>query len=114
MFQFPGFAPVNRWLVFNQPGCPIRISADRFVCADPRGFSQLIASFIASESLGILHAPLLTFSAVLAHGAYSSFVSLSSQYVKEPPAGYAAPRCGIVFPACAARTLSVLAFLLLP
>ena len=31
------------------------------MCADPRGFSQLITSFIASESLGIPHTPLLTF-----------------------------------------------------
>src|SRR5690606_5445821 len=36
-------------------GCPIRISADQFVCANPRSFSQLITSFIASESLGIPH-----------------------------------------------------------
>ena len=31
-------------------GCPIRISADQFVCANPRSFSQLITSFFASES----------------------------------------------------------------
>ncbi len=41
-------------------GCPIRISADQFVCADPRGFSQLITSFFASESLGIPHTPLFS------------------------------------------------------
>ena len=40
-------------------GCPIRISTDQFVCANPRSFSQLITSFIASESLGIPHAPLI-------------------------------------------------------
>ena len=40
------------------PGCPIRTSADLFVCADPRSFSQLTASFFASESLGIRHTPL--------------------------------------------------------
>src|SRR5690606_40415195 len=39
-------------------GCPIRTPADHFVCADPRGFSQLAASFFASESLGIPRAPL--------------------------------------------------------
>ena len=43
------------------PGCPIRISADYIVCANPRSFSQLITSFFASKSLGILHTPLLTF-----------------------------------------------------
>ena len=40
-------------------GCPIRIFTDYKVCAPPRNFSQLITSFIASESLGIRHAPLL-------------------------------------------------------
>lgn len=40
------------------PGCPIRISADQFVCANPRSFSQLTTSFVASESLGIRHTPL--------------------------------------------------------
>ena len=43
------------------PGCPIRISADLGIFAPPRSFSQLITSFFASESLGILHAPLITF-----------------------------------------------------
>ena len=46
--------------IFNIAGCPIRISADHIVCADPRSFSQLITSFIASESLGIPHTPLLS------------------------------------------------------
>ena len=40
-------------------GCPIRKFADQFVCANPRNLSQLITSFIASESLGIPHTPLL-------------------------------------------------------
>ena len=40
-------------------GCPIRKSADQFICADPRSLSQLITSFVASESLGILHAPFI-------------------------------------------------------
>ena len=40
------------------PGCPIRISTDLFVCANPRSFSQLTTSFVASESLGIRHTPL--------------------------------------------------------
>ena len=44
----------------RREGCPIRTPADHFVCADPRGFSQLAASFIASESLGIPRAPLFT------------------------------------------------------
>ena len=62
MFQFSGFAFLAECQVFNLTGCPIRKSADQFVCANPRSLSQLITSFIASESLGILHTPLSTFS----------------------------------------------------
>jgi hypothetical protein len=57
----PRVRPLNGYLAFNQVGCPIRKSADQRVCAPPRGLSQLIASFVASESLGIPHAPFLTF-----------------------------------------------------
>ena len=42
-------------------GCPIRKSADQWVFAPPRGLSQLITSFFASESQGILHVPLSPF-----------------------------------------------------
>ncbi len=41
-------------------GCPIRKSADHIVRANPRSLSQLITSFIASESLGIRHTPLFS------------------------------------------------------
>ena len=40
------------------PGSPIRTSADHRAFAPPRGFSQLVTSFLASESPGIPHAPL--------------------------------------------------------
>ena len=62
MFQFSGFASTiaGRWCNFITPGCPIRTSADQFVFADPRSFSQLITSFFASESLGIPHTLLFT------------------------------------------------------
>src|SRR5690606_14035148 len=43
------------------PGCPIRKSTDQIICADPRGLSQLITSFFASESQGIHRVPLFTF-----------------------------------------------------
>src|SRR5690606_28601619 len=46
---------------FSTSGYPIRKPADQFVFADPRGLSQLVASFIASESLGIPRVPFLTF-----------------------------------------------------
>ena len=43
------------------PGCPIRKSLDQRLFAPTQSLSQLITSFIASESQGIRHAPLLTF-----------------------------------------------------
>ena len=58
MFQFSGFAHLSVYYVFNIVGCPIQVSTDQFVCANPRSFSQLITPFIASESLGIPHTPL--------------------------------------------------------
>ena len=58
MFQFSGFAHLSVYYVFNIVGCPIQVSTDQFVCANPRNFSQLITPFIASESLGIPHTPL--------------------------------------------------------
>ena len=48
-----------RMMRYPAPGCPIRISADHWAFAPPRGFSQLITSFFASESQGIPHAPFL-------------------------------------------------------
>ena len=44
---------LNGYYIFNIVGFPIRKSADQIVCANPRSLSQLITSFIASESLGI-------------------------------------------------------------
>ena len=61
MFQFPTFAFLTEWLAFNQPGCPIRKSRDQGLFAPTPGLSQLITSFIASESQGIHRLPLLTF-----------------------------------------------------
>ena len=43
------------------PGCPIRTSAHQRVFAPTRGFSQLVTSFFASESQGILHVPFSPF-----------------------------------------------------
>ena len=62
MFQFPALASIiDGWYLFKVPGCPIRRSADRRSFAPPRGLSQLITSFIASESQGIRHVPFLAF-----------------------------------------------------
>ncbi len=53
-------------------GCPIRKSANQRVFAPRRGFSQLITSFFASESQGILYVPLSPFfNEILTTGLYS-------------------------------------------
>ena len=46
---------------FSMLGCPIRKSSDQLIFANHRSLSQLITSFIASESLGIPRVPLFTF-----------------------------------------------------
>ncbi len=61
MFQFPAFAFLSECQVFYLTGCPIRTSLDQRLFAPPQGFSQLITSFFASESLGIHRLPFLTF-----------------------------------------------------
>ena len=61
MFQFPAFAHLTVWRASSPPGCPIRKSADQWLFAPSRGLSQLITSFVASESQGIRHAPFVTF-----------------------------------------------------
>ena len=61
MFQFPAFASVfDGCHPFRMTGCPIRKSAHHRLFAPTRGFSQLITSFFASESLGIHHVPFFT------------------------------------------------------
>ena len=46
-------------------GCPIRISTDQGLFAPPRSFSQLITSFFALQSLGILRMPLFVLYALV-------------------------------------------------
>ena len=79
MFQFTAFALLAqsplRW------GFPIRISADLGLFAPPRGFSQLITSFVASWSQGILRAPLLSSLLQGRRLAARPVVSRSLQYV---------------------------------
>ena len=88
-----------RWQAFRLPGCPIRTPADHRPFAPPRGFSQLVASFIASGSPGIPRAPLLTSPARSpapagpAPGHVSTYISLclslllftACHHVKERP-----------------------------
>ena len=60
-FSSPGWRPAWRDGTRSVPGCPIRTSAGLRVFAPLRGFSQLVTSFFASESQGILHAPFSPF-----------------------------------------------------
>ena len=52
----------SRCTAFGRAGSPIRTPTDHFLFADPRGFSQLTASFLASGSLGIPRSPFSSFS----------------------------------------------------
>ena len=62
MFQFPALASIiDGCYLFKVTGCPIRRFTDQGLFAPPRDLSQLITSFIASESQGIRHAPFPTF-----------------------------------------------------
>ena len=60
-FSSPGLPPLAGYICLQYswvaPFGYLRINC----CADPRSFSQLITSFIASESQGIPHTPLVTF-----------------------------------------------------
>ena len=99
MFQFPALAPeMIRWRVFNTPGCPIRKSPDQRLFAPPRSLSQLITSFIASESLGIHHTPLIIYSNFIL-SAYSEIINVVRLYM----ISIFAHCCGIyfsIFPVC--------------
>ena len=53
--------PSFDFIVFNYEGCPIRKSALRRLFAPQCSLSQLITSFIATNSQGILHAPLIAY-----------------------------------------------------
>ena len=61
-FSWPGSLPdYSGYHIFNMVGCPIGRSSDCRLFAPTRSLSQLVTSFIASESQGIRHALLLTF-----------------------------------------------------
>ena len=64
-------------------GSPIRTPADLRPFAPPRGFSQLVTSFVASESQGIPRTPLIDF---LVSSSNCNLISLSSATAfKRPP-----------------------------
>jgi hypothetical protein len=53
--------PYGRLYIFNVQGFPIRRSPDYRLFPPPRSLSQVVASFIVSESQGIHHTLLITF-----------------------------------------------------
>ena len=63
------------------PGCPIRKSTDQIVCADPRSLSQLITSFVASESLGIHRLPLSVFAPNVPQYCYRKYAGCILTYL---------------------------------
>ena len=79
MFQFRGLASVNGCQVFYLTGCPIQKSSDQFSFANPRGLSQLTTSFFASKSLGIPHAPFITFLQLPIHP-----IEMYEDYISSP------------------------------
>ena len=64
---------------FIGTGCPIRKSTDHKIFASPRGLSQLITSFFASQIQGIPCVPLVTYQSLL----YSFYYFNQFQYFKE-------------------------------
>ena len=63
-------------------GCPIRISADLGIFAPPRGFSQLVTSFFASGSQGILHVP---FSPFLGSFLFENYFVVELSFLSSMP-----------------------------
>ena len=72
-FSSPRLPPLLWVTTSLWPGCPIRKSPDQWLFAPPRSLSQLITSFLASESQGIPHALLVTFSNF--HSFFSFFAA---------------------------------------
>ena len=78
MFQFPKFASsIRKILPVRAVGCPIRKSADQGMFAPSRSLSQLITSFIASESPGILHVPFSPFFMTLVFNRFEHHAARS-------------------------------------
>ena len=75
-FSSPRSPPPIRGMPSLRPaGCPIRKPRDQGIFAPPPGLSRLIASFVASESLGIHRPPLLTSSCPAALAAADRYLS---------------------------------------
>ena len=64
MFQFTGFPSIRYGFTYgymrvSHVGFPIQTPADQWIFAPPRGFSQLITSFVGSQCQGIRPVPYL-------------------------------------------------------
>ena len=84
-FSSLGFPPLGS-IDFIYRGCPIRTSVDQRLFAPPHSFSQLIASFVVFESLGIHHTPLFASFSCISSFSRSSRLILYYQlflYVNE-------------------------------
>ena len=90
MFQFTRFAfPITReYHAFSVMGYPIRTSPDRRLFAPPRSLSQLITSFIASESQGIRHTLLLTFFTCSCDLSRNKFAAVQPRFIASHLLGY--------------------------
>ena len=73
-------------------GCPIRKSALLGIFAPQRGLSQLVTSFFASESQGILHVPFSPFLFSLRKVAFDNLYAASPHCVKTYLARHGATR----------------------
>ena len=117
MFQFPALASrIAGCHPFRMTGCPIRKSADQRSFAPTRSLSQLITSFIASESQGFIasesqgirHVPFLAFlpfpsKALRLRTAYTfsfnfTFSVTTCHRSSEYPRDRAAERIGCAYP----------------
>ncbi len=76
-FSSPGLPPLTGYHAFSMVGCPIRKSPDQRLFAPPRSLSQLVTSFIASESLGIRRTPLVTSLIIILLDSINKIVMLS-------------------------------------
>ena len=86
MFHFPAFASLAGWCTSCAPGCPIRTPADHRSFAPTRGFSQLVASFLASGSQGIHRTPLLCLPSLFFLAEYVSLLFPACQRTEAFPA----------------------------
>ena len=86
MFQFPGFASaIGGWHACARRVAPFGNPRIIRVFAPTHGLSQLVTSFVASESLGILHAPFSPFLVLYFAGSHSQDTAVARASFSCPP-----------------------------